>query len=193
MLTASVSGEIFASPSTSQMLSALEAVPSKRGQIIVAINYTGDCLNFGLATEKANAMGKSQCGMLVCGDDVSVGRKGELVGRRGLAGQLCVLKIMGAASGSGESFEALMGLGSALCDQIVSIAATLEYVSSRISFLLCVMFANAAIEVTATCQGGQSMLRLQRTKLSWVPALTTSQDSRRFRPFPRLLNSYPLF
>ncbi len=36
--------------------------------------------------EKALAAGH-QCRMIICGDDVSVGRQGSLVGRRGLAGQ----------------------------------------------------------------------------------------------------------
>ena len=45
-------------------------------------------MHFGLACEKANAMNKSPCGFIVAGDDVSVGKKGSLVGRRGLAGQI---------------------------------------------------------------------------------------------------------
>ncbi len=49
----------------------------------------GDCLNFGLAREKTNAANQSPCGILICGDDVAVGKKaGAKVGRRGLAGQI---------------------------------------------------------------------------------------------------------
>lgn len=56
----------------------------------------GDCLHFGLASEKANGLGGSPCKVIICGDDVSVGKKGSLVGRRGLAGQI-----------GGESISAL--------------------------------------------------------------------------------------
>ncbi|KAJ1332038.1 triose/dihydroxyacetone kinase [Microdochium nivale] len=127
MLAASVAGDIFASPSTKQVLSAIEAVPSDNGAILVVTNYTGDCLHFGLANEKANARGH-KCRMIICGDDVSVGRKkGGLVGRRGLAGQIGVLKVMGGAAGEGASLDDVYDLGVAVADQIVSIAATLDH------------------------------------------------------------------
>ncbi|KAF3766709.1 dihydroxyacetone kinase [Cryphonectria parasitica EP155] len=126
MLAASVGGDIFASPSTRQILAAIDAVPSNKGSILVVTNYTGDCLHFGLANEKAVARGH-RCRMIICGDDVSVGRKGSLVGRRGLAGQIGVLKIMGGAAGQGDSLDEVYDLGVAFSQQIVSIAATLDH------------------------------------------------------------------
>ncbi|KAK8112653.1 dihydroxyacetone kinase [Apiospora sp. TS-2023a] len=127
MLAASVAGDIFASPSTKQIVAAIEAVPSDKGTILVVTNYTGDCLHFGLANEKAIARGhKSR--MIICGDDVSVGKvKGGLVGRRGLAGQIGVLKVMGGAAGSGAPLDEVYDLGVAFSNQIVSIAATLDH------------------------------------------------------------------
>lgn len=65
--------------------------------------------------------------MIICGDDVSVGRKGSLVGRRGLAGQIGVLKVMGGAAGQGASLDEVYDLGVAFSQQIVSIAATLDH------------------------------------------------------------------
>lgn len=138
MLAAAVCGDIFASPSTRQILAAIEAVPSEAGTILVVTNYTGDCLHFGLANEKANSNNtgkkdsRGQCRMIICGDDVSVGRQGRggkdnLVGRRGLAGQIGVLKIMGGAAGQGASLDQVYNLGLAVSQQIVSIAATLDH------------------------------------------------------------------
>lgn len=128
MLAAAVGGDIFASPSTKQILAAIDAVPSSAGCILVVTNYTGDCLHFGLANEKAVARGH-RCRMIICGDDVSVGKtKGSLVGRRGLAGQIGVLKIMGGAAGQGgASLDQVYDLGVAVSEQIVSIAATLDH------------------------------------------------------------------
>lgn len=126
MLTAAVQGDIFASPSTKQIVAGVDAVPSEKGTILVITNYTGDCLHFGLANEKANAKGH-QCRTIICGDDVSVGRKGSLVGRRGLAGQIGVLKVMGGAAGAGASLDEVYDLGVAFSQQIVSIAATLDH------------------------------------------------------------------
>ncbi|KAI0420744.1 dihydroxyacetone kinase [Xylaria grammica] len=126
MLAASVAGDVFASPSTKQILAGIGAVPSDKGTILVVTNYTGDCLHFGLAAEKANAKGQ-KCKMIICGDDVSVGKNGTLVGRRGLAGQIGVLKVMGGASGAGGSLDQVYDLGVAFSQQIVSIAVTLDH------------------------------------------------------------------
>ncbi|KAI0389177.1 dihydroxyacetone kinase [Xylariaceae sp. FL0594] len=126
LLAASVAGDIFASPSTKQIVAGIDTVPSDEGTILVVTNYTGDCLHFGLAAEKANAKGH-KCRMIICGDDVSVGKNGSLVGRRGLAGQLGVLKVMGGASGAGASLDQVYDLGLAFSQQIVSIAVTLDH------------------------------------------------------------------
>lgn len=126
MLASAVAGDIFASPSTKQIVAGIDAVPSDKGSILVITNYTGDCLHFGLANEKANAKGHN-CRTIICGDDVSVGRKGSLVGRRGLAGQIGVLKVMGGAAGAGGSLDEVYDLGVAFSQQIVSIAATLDH------------------------------------------------------------------
>lgn len=65
------------------------------------MNYTGDVLNFGMAVEKAKAVGV-KAEMVVVGDDVGVGRKqGGKVGRRGIAGTVLVHKIAGALAATG--------------------------------------------------------------------------------------------
>ncbi|KAM5354456.1 hypothetical protein ACJ41O_001105 [Fusarium nematophilum] len=68
-----ITGEIFASPSASQILAGLQAVKSPKGgrSLLIVKNYTGDKLNFGLAAEKAKADGQS-VNMVIVGDDVSV-------------------------------------------------------------------------------------------------------------------------
>ncbi|KAL2120955.1 hypothetical protein VTJ04DRAFT_4982 [Mycothermus thermophilus] len=128
LLAAAVQGDVFASPSTRQILAAIDAVPSDAGTLLVITNYTGDCLHFGLAAEKTKAAGRG-CKVLVCGDDVSIGRQGgqSLVGRRGLAAQIAVLKLLGAAAAKGAGLEELYKFGTAINNQIVSIAATLDH------------------------------------------------------------------
>jgi dihydroxyacetone kinase len=90
MLAAAVAGDIFASPSVRQIQAAIKAVPSNKGTILVILNYTGDRLHFGLACEKANASGEhsGKVAVLACGDDVSLGKENNRVGRRGLAGHV---------------------------------------------------------------------------------------------------------
>jgi dihydroxyacetone kinase len=88
MLAAAVSGEVFASPSTKQVMAAIKHAPSDAGIILCITNYTGDNLHFGLAKEKALGMGK-KVAILRMTDDVALGRQQTSnLGRRGLAGNL---------------------------------------------------------------------------------------------------------
>jgi len=57
MLTAAVSGEVFASPSVAAVLAGLRHCCGKPGALLVVKNYTGDRLNFGLAAEQARREG----------------------------------------------------------------------------------------------------------------------------------------
>ncbi len=74
LLSAAISGEVFASPSTKQIMAAVEKVPSDKGVILCITNYTGDNLHFGLAREKVAGSGR-KVGMLRMTDDVGLGRE----------------------------------------------------------------------------------------------------------------------
>lgn len=88
MLSAAVSGEVFASPSTKQIMAGIRHVPSDVGLILCITNYTGDNLHFGLAREKAAASGQNVA-VISLAEDVALGRKkSEELGRRGLAGNM---------------------------------------------------------------------------------------------------------
>ena len=53
LLTAAVSGGVFASPTAQAVLSAIRSVGGPAGVLLVVKNYTGDRLAFGLAAETA--------------------------------------------------------------------------------------------------------------------------------------------
>ncbi|KAK1222254.1 hypothetical protein PQX77_014887 [Marasmius sp. AFHP31] len=127
-LSASVSGDTFASPSAKQVLGAIRKVHSNKGIVVIITNYTGDNLHFGLAAQQARASGVENIAILPVGDDVSVGRtKGALVGRRALAGTILVCKILGAASELSLSFPSVLRLGQTVTSSLVSIACTLGH------------------------------------------------------------------
>ncbi|WP_292634718.1 dihydroxyacetone kinase subunit DhaK, partial [Mesorhizobium sp.] len=71
MLTAAVSGEIFASPSVEAVLAAIRATTGPAGCLLIGKNYTGDRLNFGLAAEKARAEGLA-VEMVIVADDIAL-------------------------------------------------------------------------------------------------------------------------
>ncbi|KAF7547252.1 hypothetical protein G7Z17_g7867 [Cylindrodendrum hubeiense] len=108
MLDAAVCGAVFASPNAKQIEAGLRAIRSPRGILIVVKNYTGDKLNFTLASERFNISTGVPVKLVIVADDVSIGRsKSALVGRRGLAGTVLVSKISGAASASGLDLDAV--------------------------------------------------------------------------------------
>ncbi|KAE8454509.1 hypothetical protein EG329_000132 [Mollisiaceae sp. DMI_Dod_QoI] len=129
LLSAVACGDIFASPSMKQVLSAIAAVPSEKGTILLITNYTGDKLHFGLAAERALEKGFAEkCVVLPATDDVSIGRsKSEKVGRRGLAGNVITMKILGAAAAREYSFEKCVEIGKAVNEQLVSIGSALDH------------------------------------------------------------------
>ncbi|MFX5869849.1 dihydroxyacetone kinase subunit DhaK, partial [Acinetobacter baumannii] len=58
LLAAAVCGDVFASPSVDAVLAGIRAVTGEAGCVLVVKNYAGDRLNFGLAAERARAMGR---------------------------------------------------------------------------------------------------------------------------------------
>ncbi|KAH3674614.1 hypothetical protein WICMUC_003160 [Wickerhamomyces mucosus] len=128
-LTAAISGELFASPSTKQILNGIKVVgKNSKGVLVIVKNYTGDVLHFGLSGERARALGYDT-EVVVIGDDVSVGRsKGGLVGRRALAGTLFVHKAVGAfAEYYDHTLDQAANLARAINDNIVTIGASLDH------------------------------------------------------------------
>lgn len=97
-----MAGTIFASPAAEQIRkAATDCVQTDHGVLVIPMNYTGDVLNFGMAAEKSRAAGiKTE--FFAINDDVGVGRqKGGKVGRRGIAGGILILKIVGALAEAG--------------------------------------------------------------------------------------------
>lgn len=128
MLTAAVAGNIFASPSSRQILAAIEGIPTASGILITVMRYTGDVLNFGVASEKAKALQPGRnIKMLVIGDDVGVPRsKMSRVGRRGVAGVVLVHKVTGALADLGYSVDDVYAIGKLVGENMVSVGVSLD-------------------------------------------------------------------
>ena len=132
LLSAAVAGSIFASPSARQVQTAIMGrVPASQDVLVIVMNYTGDILNFGVAVEKAKALGEGnrKVEMIVVADDVGVGRsKAGKVGRRGIAGTVLVAKIAGALAARGFSLESVAKAARIVSENIVSVGASLAHV-----------------------------------------------------------------
>lgn len=121
MLTAAVCGEMFASPSVDAVLSAIVAVTGRAGCLLIVKNYTGDRLNFGLAAERAKALGHD-VRMVIVSDDVALP---DLPNPRGIAGTLFVHKIAGALASGGASLDDIHAAASDAAAHIHSLGLSL--------------------------------------------------------------------
>lgn len=122
MLTAAVSGEVFASPSVDAVLAAILSVTGDAGCLLVVKSYTGDRLNFGLACEKARALGK-KVEMVVVGDDIALPDSPH---PRGVAGTLFVHKVAGHLAEQGKSLDEVTAAARAVAKNAVSLGVSLS-------------------------------------------------------------------
>jgi dihydroxyacetone kinase-like protein len=88
-------GGVFQSPSANQMLEVTKAIDSGAGVLYIYGNYTGDIMNFDMATEMAE-LDDIRVLSVVGNDDVASAPKGEEHKRRGVAGIFFVYKCAGA-------------------------------------------------------------------------------------------------
>lgn len=91
---AAACGNVFAAPDPETILAATREVSQGKGVLYVYGNYAGDNMNFDIAAEIAEGEGIPIKTVRVW-DDIAIADVEE---RRGIAGDLCVIKIAGAAA-----------------------------------------------------------------------------------------------
>ncbi len=119
LLTAAVCGDVFASPSVDAVLAAIVAVTGPAGCLLVVKNYTGDRLNFGLAAERAKALGL-KVEMVIVADDVALPDARQ---PRGVAGTVFIHRIAGYMSEAGATLAAIAEAAEAAKSEIFSFGA----------------------------------------------------------------------
>lgn len=97
-------GNIFSSPSASQVYSVARSSENGGGVILGFGNYAGDVLHFGQAAEKLRAEGVD-VRIIRVSDDIASGPAADHRDRRGIAGDLVVFKIAGAAIEAGADID----------------------------------------------------------------------------------------
>lgn len=99
-----VLGNIFASPSAHQVESVSRAVEQGKGVLLTYGNYAGDKLQFDSAAESLEGDGIPVRTVRVT-DDIYSAPADERDKRRGIAGDLCVFKVAGAAAAAGYDLD----------------------------------------------------------------------------------------
>ncbi|KAF3907923.1 hypothetical protein ABW21_db0204075 [Orbilia brochopaga] len=124
MLDVAVAGDVFASPSTAQILVGLRTIESSKGALMIVKNYTGDMLNFGAAAQTRRAE-EHDVSVVIVNEDASLDG-GSMVGKRGLAGTILVHKIAGAAAARGESLKAVTDIAQKVIDNLATVGVSLD-------------------------------------------------------------------
>lgn len=97
---ASVAGNINTSPSPQAVYEAIKKVDTGEGVLMLYGNYSGDCMNFDMAAEMAEDEGHKVDSLPITDDVFSAKNVSD---RRGVAGDLIVIKAAAAASAQGKN------------------------------------------------------------------------------------------
>lgn len=109
MAQAAVQGNIFASPSARQVVDVCRRADQGRGIILIFGNYEGDRLNFNQAARTLRAEGHD-VRVLPVTDDLYSAPPDRIQERRGIAGDMAVFKIAGAACAAGMDLDSVEAL-----------------------------------------------------------------------------------
>jgi dihydroxyacetone kinase len=126
---AAVAGDVFASPSA-HSVAHVSRLAHRGGGILLGFgNYAGDVMNFGLAAERLMSEG-IEVRILPVTDDVASGPAEQPKLRRGVAGDLVVFKIAGAAAEAGLDIDEV---------ERVAISANASTITFGVAFTGCTL------------------------------------------------------
>ncbi|XP_026314785.1 triokinase/FMN cyclase-like [Hyposmocoma kahamanoa] len=125
MLDGSVSGSVFASPATGQVLYAIAQLYKYHsgGVIVIIGNYTGDRLNFGKAIEKAKIAGIKVEGLIV-GEDVASSH--NKTGGRSMCGEVFFYKLCGGMAAKGFDLVTIRNIAAEANKFMATLGVTLS-------------------------------------------------------------------
>ncbi len=102
-------GNLFASPSAQQVYAVAKAADRGAGVLFCYGNYAGDVLHFDQAQDRLNGEGVRTRTVAVT-DDISSASVEEIGKRRGVAGDVPVLKAAGAAAEAGYDLDQVVAV-----------------------------------------------------------------------------------
>ncbi|MCM3503807.1 dihydroxyacetone kinase family protein [Curtobacterium sp. ODYSSEY 48 V2] len=109
-------GNLFASPSAQQVTAVAKASEHGGGVLLSYGNYAGDVLNFDAASRTLTDAGIAVRTVRVT-DDVASARAERAHERRGIAGDLCVFKVAGAAAERGDDLDTVAAIAARANDR----------------------------------------------------------------------------
>lgn len=125
MADCAVAGNIFASPSVDMVYEGIKAANCGEGVLMIYGNYQGDIINFEMAQDMAR-MEDIRVETVRVWDDVASAAPDNKEERRGTSGDLLVIKVAGAASDKGLSFDEVLRITEKARDNCRSIGVSLS-------------------------------------------------------------------
>ena len=120
MIDAVAIGNIFAAPGVQICFDAMMAADGGNGIMVCIGNYSGDLMNFGIAADMMREEGK-EVEILIMNDDVASAPTEKKYNRRGIAGEVILLKVMGAMADLGYDLQGMKKAGNDLISNIRSL------------------------------------------------------------------------
>lgn len=121
---AAACGNIFASPDPNTIVKTALSVERGEGVLFLYGNYSGDRLNFDMAQEILEDMG-IPCRSIQVWDDVASAPKERMQDRRGIAGDVLVLRAAGTAAACGKNLDEVYRIAALARDNTFSVGTAL--------------------------------------------------------------------
>jgi len=124
-----VAGQVFAAPTPDAILAVVQEVGAPEGVLLVYGNYSGDVLNFGVAADDAAKIGVKTAEIRVH-DDIASASASEMEDRRGISGDIFVIKVISAAADLGMPFREVLRVGEKINFQTRSLGVASQAATS---------------------------------------------------------------
>ena len=125
MLDCSVVGDIFAAPGAQRVFQALQLFKREAGILLVVLNHSGDVMSANMACQLAERVG-IKVKTILTHDDISAGLDTPDEDRRGLAGCIPLIKIVGAAAEEGKSLDEIIEIGERFNKKVATLAVAMK-------------------------------------------------------------------
>lgn len=125
MLDCSVVGDIFAAPGAQRLFQALQMFKREVGILLVVLNHSGDIMSANMACQLAERTG-IKVKTILTHDDISAGLDAPDEDRRGLAGCVPLIKIVGAAAEEGKSLDEIIEIGERFNARLATLAVAMK-------------------------------------------------------------------
>ena len=125
LLDGAAIGDVFSSPSTEQIASAMKHANGGAGVLRLYGNYGGDVMNFDMAGETLEMEEGLRSTTVLLADDVASAPPSEAGKRRGVAGMVYAFKIAGAAAEKGGDLDEVTRIAQKAADACRSIGMAL--------------------------------------------------------------------